>query len=198
MFTCTGCGIYKPLAEFHTLKRGKRGHSTRCSACLKLYNDAYLESRKRASVGKDAQCSVCDAHLKLGVNWRRCDFKTDRLMCSSCATIKRKRKSVKVALTTTMFHLARQRARARDIAFDIAKADIVIPERCPVLGIELSGGIGKLHDGSPTLDRIDPKQGYVKGNIAVISHRANRLKSNASLEELEALTVWLREVSASK
>lgn len=198
MFTCTGCGIYKPLDAFHTLKRGKRGHSTRCSVCLKAYHDAYLESRKKTEEDGTSKCASCDIDLKLGENWRRCHFMADRLICRPCGKAKTHRKNVKVALTTTMFHLARQRARARGITFDITKADIVIPERCPVLGMELSAGTGKLHDASPTLDRIDPKQGYVKSNIAVISHRANRLKSNACLDELEALTEWLRGVSASK
>jgi hypothetical protein len=46
-----------------------------------------------------------------------------------------------------------------------------------------------------SLDRIVPELGYVKGNIAVISNRANSLKSNATLEELERLCAWLKSVS---
>lgn len=33
-------------------------------------------------------------------------------------------------------------------------------------------------DTSPTLDKIRPMKGYVPGNIAVISSRANRIKNN--------------------
>lgn len=194
MFTCYGCGIHQPLDEFHASKRGKRGHSTRCITCLKLYNDAYRESRKDLPDGSK-RCITCAVTLKLGTNWRRCHFTTNQFTCRQCAGETTRRKRMRVSLTTTMYHLARQRARASGAPFEITKADIVIPERCPVLDIELSGGIGKLHAGSPTLDRIDPTKGYVKGNIAVISHRANRLKNNATLRELEAIAEWVRKVS---
>ena len=49
------------------------------------------------------------------------------------------------------------------------------------------------HEGSPTLDKTIPALGYVPGNIAVISWRANRLKNNGTLEELEALVEWMRK-----
>lgn len=47
-------------------------------------------------------------------------------------------------------------------------------------------------EGSPTLDRIVPSRGYVVGNVAVISMRANRLKSDASVAELQALVSYTR------
>src|SRR5579872_4324273 len=85
---------------------------------------------------------------------------------------------------------ARYRAKERHLPFNIKPSDIVVPEVCPLLGIKLrpgDAGRGNHHAGSPTLDRIIPDLGYVKGNIQVISFRANMLKSNASLEELELL-----------
>lgn len=44
-----------------------------------------------------------------------------------------------------------------------------------------------LSDMSPSLDRLIPSKGYVKGNVVVVSWRANRLKNNASLADLRAL-----------
>jgi hypothetical protein len=78
----------------------------------------------------------------------------------------------------------RLRAKAKDIPFDIEIEDIVIPEYCPVLGCKLKTGPGKLVANSPSLDRIIPALGYVKGNIIVISHKANMIKSNATPEEI--------------
>lgn len=50
----------------------------------------------------------------------------------------------------------------------------------------------KNRDRSPTLDRHDTAKGYVMGNIRVICHRCNRLKSDATIEELEAILAYMR------
>jgi hypothetical protein len=57
------------------------------------------------------------------------------------------------------------------------------------LGLKLEQGNGKSTASSPSLDRIDSSKGYVKGNVRVISHRANLLKNNATVEELKLLLV---------
>lgn len=59
-----------------------------------------------------------------------------------------------------------------------------------MLGIPLSLGRGVCHAGSPTVDRLRPELGYVAGNINIISSKANRIKNNATLEELKALVAW--------
>lgn len=41
------------------------------------------------------------------------------------------------------------------------------------------------------LDRFDPKKGYIKGNVAWVSGRANRIKYDATLEELKSLVSWM-------
>ena len=82
---------------------------------------------------------------------------------------------------------ARMRARRDGIDFDLTLEDIVIPNICPVLGIPLYNSLGRWSANSPSLDRRDNTIGYVKGNVFVISHRANRLKSDATVAELQAL-----------
>jgi hypothetical protein len=93
-----------------------------------------------------------------------------------------------------IFNAAKQRSRKYGIPFTIEVSDVVIPERCPVLGIPLifRVGHGKMQYDSPSLDRFIPAEGYVPGNIAVISCRANRLKSDGTPEEHEALARWMR------
>lgn len=68
-----------------------------------------------------------------------------------------------------------------------------MPTICPVLGIPLVLGQGKLHDNSPTLDRIIPELGYVKGNVKVISYKANRIKNNGTLADLEAVIRYMKQ-----
>lgn len=79
-----------------------------------------------------------------------------------------------------LLYNAKERAKRSNLPFEITKRDIVWPECCPVLGIPLNylgGSIGPASD-SPSLDRVDPRLGYVKGNVMVISVRANRLKGD--------------------
>jgi hypothetical protein len=90
-----------------------------------------------------------------------------------------------------LFTAARVRARDQGVPFDITVDDIVIPEKCPVLGLPLESGHGGWADTSPTVDKIIPELGYVPGNIAVISWRANRLKHDGTLEELRAIVEWM-------
>lgn len=88
---------------------------------------------------------------------------------------------------------ARARAKRKGVPFEISVDDIFVPEFCPVLGIKLEQGRGKgRRDHSPTLDRIEPSLGYVRGNIAVISGRANTLKSNGTPEEHVRIAAWMR------
>lgn len=47
---------------------------------------------------------------------------------------------------------------------------------------------------APSLDRRAPEKGYVKGNVTVMSRRANTLKLNASSEELRAIAAWVSRV----
>jgi hypothetical protein len=93
---------------------------------------------------------------------------------------------------------ARRRAKEKNIAFSISEADIMIPEICPLLGIKLSPVSGQHGggDSSPSLDRKRPELGYIPGNVWVISWKANRIKCDASLEELQRLTEGLRQVLA--
>ncbi len=54
-------------------------------------------------------------------------------------------------------------------------------------------GEGKPHEGSPTIDRLDPSKGYVQGNVVVISNKANRIKSNATSDEVMAVAMWMKQ-----
>ena len=84
-----------------------------------------------------------------------------------------------------MWSSAKQRAKKAKVPFNIEICDILIPERCPVLGVELKRGIRHKRATSPSLDRIIPSLGYVKGNVWVMSSRANLIKNDATVEELE-------------
>jgi hypothetical protein len=90
-----------------------------------------------------------------------------------------------------MLQAARKRAKERGLDYDLSEADIIIPDTCPILGISLIKSDGRKSANSPSLDRIDPRKGYVKGNVQVISMKANMMKSDASREELIAFATWV-------
>jgi len=92
-----------------------------------------------------------------------------------------------------MWMESKKRAKKRNIPFEIEVSDIVIPQFCPIIGIELSPGIGRVHDASPSLDRIVPEKGYVKGNCYIISSKANRMKQENTLETLEKIILYIKE-----
>jgi hypothetical protein len=92
---------------------------------------------------------------------------------------------------------ARRRALKRGLPFDLTQVDIVVPSFCPALGIPLYRASGAAAQGpnSPTLDRIRPELGYVRGNVRVISARANQIKSDATPAELLQVACYFQENS---
>lgn len=89
---------------------------------------------------------------------------------------------------------AKTRARLKDLPFDITLLDLPIPDLCPCCGkhmvINIKTGTGASYD-CPSIDRLRPHLGYVKGNVAVICWRCNNLKSDASAAELHAIATWM-------
>jgi hypothetical protein len=81
--------------------------------------------------------------------------------------------------------LAKSRARASKVKleWDLSEEDIKIPEFCPYLGIRLTNNLDRANS-QMSLDRIDSKKGYIKGNVEVISKLANVVKSNLTSHEL--------------
>ena len=69
-----------------------------------------------------------------------------------------------------------------------------IAKLCPILKIPMFTGKGVSTDNSPTLDRIDNSKGYVKGNIHIISRKANQMKSNANLKDIEMLYNYMKGI----
>lgn len=90
-----------------------------------------------------------------------------------------------------MVYNARRRAKKLGIECTITVRDIEIPEFCPILGIRLARGTQKQRTTSPSIDRIRNDEGYVPGNIWVISLKANRMKNDATDAELLLFADWV-------
>lgn len=83
---------------------------------------------------------------------------------------------------------ARSRAISKGLEFNLTEEDIILPTHCPILGVPLSKD-GRRYGYS--LDKIDPKGGYVKENVWVISQLANAMKWDSTPEERLAFAKWV-------
>lgn len=90
---------------------------------------------------------------------------------------------------------AKARAAKLGLEFNLRTSDITIPDTCPVFGIPLFKGKGSSTDNSPSIDRVDNSKGYIRGNVHIISMRANSLKKDATLDELKAIVKYMEENS---
>lgn len=91
---------------------------------------------------------------------------------------------------------ARDNARKRGLEFSIERSDLpeIMPQTCAVLGVSLRLDGPNNDDYAPSLDRIDNSRGYIPGNVAFVSRRANRLKGDATQEELQKLADFYSKV----
>lgn len=99
-----------------------------------------------------------------------------------------RRKKYRENVESELLNHARNRAKQKKLDFNLERCDIIIPELCPVFGIQI-GFHAK--QSVPTLDRIDNNKGYIKGNIQVISSKANRLKNNGTIEDFKKIITYM-------
>jgi hypothetical protein len=194
-FVCRGpCKEWRPLSEYRPNKQNKSGHAYQCNKC----SFDYLVRRRL--IWRDQNLAEREEGLLLD------DTRSKR--CQHCRAIKpvvwfyrdshRKGGYGGECVACTLLRNARSRSKEMGIPSDLALEDIVIPERCPVLGIPLLPGSRDTeyrfrNPGSPTVDRIRPELGYVKGNVKIISWLANRIKSDCSDPEVfEKIAAYLR------
>ena len=99
----------------------------------------------------------------------------------------------------------KKRAKLTGVPFDLEPQDIknklnLAGSKCPVLGVdmEISKLGSKNNDLTPSIDRIDPKKGYVKDNIIVVSMRANRIKTDATVDEIRRVSDFYEKLLKNK
>jgi thymidylate synthase ThyX len=129
-------------------------------------------------------CKYCHSELEF---LRKEDEKM-KVFCSSSCQGSFYRKHTDRGWATAKHSSLRESALKRDISFDLAVEDIMEigrPKVCKYLEIELDYTATKILPNSPSVNRINPTLGYVKGNIEVISNKANSMLLNATSEELK-------------
>ena len=89
------------------------------------------------------------------------------------------------------------RAKECNVPFDITLQDLIeiFPKdnKCPILDVEFVWGNKNSKELAPSIDRMIPQLGYVKGNINFISYKANRIKNDSTLAILEKLILYMKK-----
>ena len=150
--------------------------------CLNCGKEWKVVVKKDAISTKKAHfCAECSKKLS---NWekKKLRYKNDPDYYEYCK--KQKSDSHKRHIVHYLWFRAKQRAEKHGYDFDIDEEDIIIPEKCPLLEVPLILGDKGNYEYTPSLDRIDNSKGYIKGNIQVISSKANTMKNSATPEEL--------------
>jgi len=152
------------------------------------YQKAYRQTEKGKKYYKEYQKRYREEHpeayIKASTKYRE----ANREKCRDVSR-RSKEKNFISNWNGKILSCIKTRCKKRGLPFNLEKEDIVVPEYCPVLGIKLEFKGKRSH--SPSVDKIIPEKGYVKGNIQVISMRANQLKNNASLEELKKIVAYV-------
>jgi hypothetical protein len=171
-----------------------------CSKCDEIKSLAFFNKNKSAKDGLQKYCTPCHLEMKRdGVKKKReADpetFARERRE-SAYLCYHRQKSSDPVRLwASNAVRAARGRAKRKNIEVSLDQEFIIsiAPECCPVLGIPLlyASDTNKKTDNSPTIDRLDPNVGYIPSNISVISEKANRGKSDASLDQLVRLLEYV-------
>lgn len=195
MKTCSKCKETKPLESFGKDKHNKDGLRYICKECM-----SKRAKSKWANLTDEQKKSNYDRVNK----WRNSQDEDKKEALRSVFRVKnmteeqQERRRIQAAESRSrrpeqvLINAARTRAKRNGIDFNITKEDISIPEVCPVLGIPLVKGEKFFTDNSPTIDRIDNSKGYVRGNIEVISYKANSIKGHGSIEDLEMILEYMK------
>lgn len=195
MKMCSKCKSEKDKGEFYNSNVTKDGLNAWCKDCEKEYRRQRYAQRKASASQSDIKQKECTKCTKtkdikhFGINFDKADGYD--VWCKQCA---RDALRTPEGKARRMVYTAKRRANDINVPFDIIAADLTVPTHCPILGIPLcfTHSQGGPKDDAPSLDRIVPSRGYVKGNVMVISQRANRIKNDASIEELEAVVNYLK------
>lgn len=140
-------------------------------------------------------CKQCYAHQwYLSIKYTAKDHRAAWYRANKAHVLRHQKRARKQDPIGHALNTLRSTAKQRCMAFALTREDLeaVWTMICPVFGMPLSLTNTRKKDNSLSIDRIDNDYGYVPGNIAVMSWRANRLKLDASLEELEAVLKYVR------
>lgn len=181
--------------EYFTIDKFQRGHHA-CRKCVK--NRVLTEYQVEDNLLKVDNLRRCrDCHeIKNRIEFLEKNGYSIR-RCRKCSSIqkglsyylpggreKRRKYERSKPNEIKLLKSAKKTAKDKKLEFNLELSDIIVPKFCPILGLELKCSETGLHQNySPSVDRVDNTEGYIKGNIKIISYRANQIKNTGTAEE---------------
>ena len=163
--------------------------------CMNVYNAREFGMKHREEhPNRYKVCKKCNQSLNLNKFSLIEKWNTNsgtKNTCKKCSIKIRQTEKLnrdwKVDAARLLYKNIKSRCKRIQREFSIELEDIIIPEKCPVFGFELKREDKQTWMCAPSVDRIDSSKGYIKGNVTVVSRRANILKRDATIGELEQL-----------
>jgi hypothetical protein len=220
MKTCKHCKEIKLLNCFVKTSLTKDGTTSTCKLCNskrrlnKKYKVTITEKKcfickeikfseefpKNSGLlgGLHSYCKLCsniknkksEAYKKYGAI-RKEKIHTDPIFRAKIN--KQKKESRLKNISSVLLKSCKNRALKKGLEFNLTLEDIIIPSMCPILLKPIIQGNKENYKFSPSVDRIDNTKGYIKGNIQIISMKANTIKNCATIEELMLFANWVRK-----
>ena len=190
LHTCKECQKEKKLENQGIFVFKEDKNKTKlCPVCKRELPITEFGLDKRSNTGRRWLCIECDNYHK-NINqgkdknyFRKLRIKTDPLYREEINA--QKRKSTHKNHERVLLNNAKRRAEKNGWEFNLDIDDIIIPDKCPILGVPFVMGTDGDYMYTPSIDRIDNSKGYIKGNIQIISMKANTMINSASQEELQ-------------
>lgn len=187
------------LSRFYTGIPCKHGHVgerfVRNGYCVKCTNELNVRWKKKTGYDKRFRDSEGRKEKRTAVsrNWRHNNpLQAKRWSSSDKGKQYNAEWDKGAGKIRRLLSNVRTRAKSKGLEFSLCADDLIIPEYCPVLGIKLDYDANKRTYNTPSVDRIDNTKGYTPDNVRIISWRANRLKWDANVDELEAILRYMK------
>jgi len=193
---CVGCGKFKLLNEDNFLYIDKRRFGFRCRACIgsNPYNRKLSQSDLKEFLEKSVDKNNAQIAELLGMSRQRIHFLRRKFGIHSPnavdVSLSREERDL-LSAQRARFRYKKYNSRHRKVSFTLKFQDIYWPTHCPILGTELDYFSEKKQDNSPSFDRINPSMGYSKGNVLIISSKANTIKSNGTADEHRKIAEYI-------
>lgn len=156
---CSKCKKIKSLDEFYNHNVTKDGKTHHCKECMTIYRRENAEKQR--------------LYMQ---NLRATD--NEKVKKIRNKSYKKSDPAIKVVTQ------ARNRAKRKNIEFDLEVSEIMVPTVCPYLKVPFIIGEKHKYEYTYSIDRIDNLKGYIKNNVEIISKKANSMKNSATQEEL--------------
>lgn len=188
-------------------------HCQRCSTVFEAVdrNHLFCSQPCQDSTDKSKHCRVCGSEITAFKRTRSCSPECDRqyvmilqrlhptYMKRNAARQRQKLLDSREEWVWDKVKAKKALCKSAGIPFDLDETDLpalAAVSECPILHIPIEWptvDLAKSSPGYPNLDRIIPEKGYTRGNVRIISHRANMLKSAATPEEAILLAADARK-----